>query len=172
MRRFFWCLPFLVWFIHVFSECVVSSCCRSGPVKVCVDLDLEGCFENNESPPLTPFPREMSLCLDIVHELCSFWASNLKSEIQHIYTYFFPPLPKLTRKTPPLHSCYLARLPLWRLSMQTKWTRSGWLVGFLSCFRLTVGTLLKEVGFYELFEMEEGTFSELWMYLSDMMKNV
>lgn len=36
------------------------------------------------------------------------------------------------------------------------------MVGGLSVLLpVTVGTLLKEVGFYELFEMEEGTFSEL-----------
>lgn len=61
------------------------------------------------------------------------WKMKLYIFILYI---LFPPLPKLTRKMPPSYSCYLAWRLLWRLSVQTKWTRSVWLVDLLSCFWL------------------------------------
>lgn len=85
-----------------------------------------------------------------------FWASNLKKKWSETDLYnwhfnFF--LPELTKKMPPLHSCYLAWLLLWRLSVCTKWTRSRVGNGLTILLPIIVGTLLNEVGFHKLFEM-------------------
>lgn len=103
---------------------------------------------------LDPYTWRNESVLDLVqHELSPLWASNLKNEVKQIHTICFLFSARMDKEMPSLHSCYLAWLLLWRLSVRTKWTRSRVGDGLTILLPIIVGTLLNEVGFYKLFEM-------------------